>query len=243
MGEVIGHVWLNSQDGLVGKWRLPSDRPASVGRAPGNALVIPHSWVPRNLCRFIPSPMGWLVQLGPRARLRVVNEFVGDHVFDRYALIALQEGPSTLTFPELDELVQLGVVIQSLPLVDPSVEELAWGVPELRDSEEESADLSGTRYGARRLNLTETQRQRVAATFRHLLVGEAPPANLLAAAAASLDIGEPALTKTMMQVRDKVNEERWLKLRSLEQLGHYLCHLSRTITLEDLPRHLAPSWR
>ncbi|QZY29692.1 hypothetical protein [Nocardioides coralli] len=182
------------------------------------------------------------MQLGSRARVRVVNEFVGDHVFGCHALIALQEGKSTLTFPELDELIQLGVVIQSLPLVDPHTEELAWDVPELQDARD-PGEVSSTRYGAHRLNLTTTQRQRIAATFRWLLVGEPAPANLLSAAASALGIGQPALTKTVLAVRDRVNEERWLNLESLDQLGHYLCHLTRTITIDDLPADLAPRWR
>ena len=236
--SVIGHVWLNTQDGSAGKWRLPAEEPASVGRAPGHGLVIPSSWIPRNLCRFIPAPMGWLVQLGSRARMRVVNDYVGDHVFDRNSLIALQEGKSTLTFPELDELLQLGVVIQASPPRDPAEPPLSWDVPELQDRPDPTR-VDGTRYGINRLNFTTTQRQRLAATFRWLLVGEPQPVNVLAAAASSLGIGQSALTKTVMTVRDRVNDERWLDLATIEQLGHYLCHLTRTITVDDLPQDLS----
>jgi hypothetical protein len=234
LSDLVGHVWLKTHDEKRGPWQLPWEEPVSVGRDPRSGLILPHSWIPRALCRFVPTPLGWLVQLGPRARARVVNDYVGDHVFDRHAVVALQEGASTITFPELDELVQLGVRI--LPGASPSHEPDVH-VPELpvlrdrRDGEE----VSGTRYAAGRVNLTRLQRERAAVTFLWLLRGDPKPENILALGAHRLGISQAALTQTLLGVRDRVNEERWLNLGSMEQLGHYLCHLSRNLNLEDLP--------
>lgn len=226
-------LWLRLADEQSGPWSLPPDEAVSVGRAPSSGLRLPRSWVPRGLCRLVPTGLGWLVQVGPRARARVQNDFVGDHVFDRLALVALQPGKSVITFPELDDLCQLGIRI-----VEPALENEANGLApalELRDRPDKDERARGTIYAVRRVAMTRTQRQRAAVTFRHLLCGEPAPKNLTQTAAAALGISEQALKNSLGDLRDKVNEERWLNLSTYEQLGHYLCHLSRNLQCSDLP--------
>ena len=111
MDDLQGRVTLKYRDTVRGPWQIPRWEVLSVGRTHGYGLHLPNSWVPSKLCRFLPWEQGWVVQVGPRPRMRVQDPYVGDHTFDRAALVALQEGECLLSFPELDDFVQLGVVI------------------------------------------------------------------------------------------------------------------------------------
>ena len=231
-------LWLQLADEKAsGPWSLPQDEPVSVGRAPVSGLHLPRSWVPRGLCRFVPTHLGWLLQLGPRARARVQNDFVGDHVFDRLALVALQPGKTRITFPELDDRCQLGIHVFE---PDPAGYGMSDSTapPELRDRPDRDDTAQGTLHAVGRVAMTRTQRQRAAATFRHLMLGEPAPTNLTKAASTALGISEQALKNSLGDVRDKVNEERWVNLVTYEQLGHYLCHLTRNLQRADLPDKL-----
>lgn len=220
-----GRVSLKVKDTVKGTWALPRWDNVSVGRLPSAGLHIPNSWVPTRLCRFIPYERGWLLQLG-RARGRVENKYVGDHVFAARSIVALQAGRTRVTFPELDDLCQLGVVIG---------EGQAAGLPEVLDSPDEEGEEFRTRYAARRLTLPDSQRQVIAVTFLHLLARQPTPSNLALAAAKRLGKSEQAVKNAIVSVRDKVNGERWLHLKTTDQLGHYLVQLSGEITLDDLP--------
>ena len=229
MNELEARVTLKFKDGTQGPWQLPRWEMLSVGRTHGYGLHLPNSWVPSKLCRFLPWDQGWVVQVGPRARMRVQDEYVGDHVFERRAMVALQEGKMLLSFPELDDYCQLGLVIG-----------LGTGVslPVLHDSEVLERP-SGTRYAGAAVALTPAQRTIVATTFAYLLKGEPKPVNITATAATECGKSEQVIKNNLGKVREKVNRERWgPKLKSYEDLGHYLIHLTRTISWADLPGHL-----
>lgn len=83
--QLEARVQVRLADGKLPWQALPRWGTVSVGRTPGYGLFLPNSWVPRRLCRFLPSQHGWLVQVGPRARMRVQ----GDHLFNRRAMVAL----------------------------------------------------------------------------------------------------------------------------------------------------------
>lgn len=226
---VEGRISLKVGDVQRGPWALPDWEPVSVGRRAGSGLAIGEEWVPRGLCRFLPHPLGWLLQVGPRARVRVASPFVGDHVFDRHALVALQEGTALLTFPELDDLLQIAVIIG---------EGVAEGLEVLRDAPEPGSDEVGTAYASGRVTMTEGQRRTMATVFAYLIKGEPKPDNVAAHAARRLGRKEQSVKNVITDVRDKVNEERWLNLRTTDQLGHYLVHLSRNLMPSDLPAEL-----
>ena len=230
MEELEARVTLKFKDGTQGPWRLPRWEPLSVGRTLGYGLHLPNSWVPSKLCRFLPWDQGWVVQVGPRARMRVQDEYVGDHVFERRAMVALQEGEMLVSFPELDDYCQLGLVIG-----------LGAGLslPVLHDGDIVERRGGGTRYAGAAVAMTPVQRMIIATTFAYLLKGEPKPANIVATAAPLCEKSEQIVKKNLGKVRDKVNAERWgPKLKSYEDLGQYLIHLTRTISWEDLPEHL-----
>jgi hypothetical protein len=228
--ELEARVTLKFKDGTQGPWHLPRWEMLSVGRTHGYGLHLPNSWVPSKLCRFLPWDQGWVVQVGPRARMRVQDEYVGDHVFERRAMVAIQEGEMLLSFPELDDYCQLGLVI-GLGAGD--------SLPMLHDSDILERPGGGTRYAGAAVAITPAQRTIVATTFAYLLKGEPKPVNITATAATECGKSEQVIKNNLGKVRDKVNRERWgPKLKSYEDLGHYLIHLTRTISWEDLPEHL-----
>jgi hypothetical protein len=163
--------------------------------------------------------------------MRVEDRYIGDHVFERRSMVALQEGRTRLSFPELDDFCELVVVIGPGAAQD---------FPEPRESVVEDQPRIGTEYAARRVVLTVKQRQIVATTFAHLINGDPKPGNLAAAAAAKLPgTSEQAVKNALGKVRDKVNLERWgPAIESYDSLGHYLVQLTRNVTWEDLPEHL-----
>lgn len=145
-------------------------------------------------------------------------------------MVALQEGKTLLSFPELDDYCQLGVVIAPVA---------GGALPTLHDEGIEERERVGTAYAAANVVMTPLQRSIVAITFAYLIKGEPKPANLTETAAARSRRSEQAVKNALGKVRDKVNLERWgPKLETYEQLGHYLVHLTRTISWADLPEHL-----
>lgn len=229
--ELQARVTLKLADGKRGPFGVPRWDVMSVGRTQGYALHIPNRWVPNKLCRFLPYDLGWVVQVGPRARMRVDDGGqVGSHVFDRGAVVALQQGRALLSFPELDDHCALGVVIGA---------DAAAGLEELHDTFIDEHPRSPTAYAARAVVMTPKQRQVVATTFAYLLLGTKKPVNITASAAAALGQNEQAIKSALGKVRAKVNAERWgPDLESYEQLGHYLIHLTRNVTWDDLPEDL-----
>lgn len=230
MEELEARVTLKLKDGTRGPWQLPRWDTVSVGRTLGYGLHLPNSWVPSKLCRFLTWEQGWIMQVGPRARMRVQDEYVGDHTFERRAMVALQEGEMLLSFPDLDDYCQLGVVI------GPGAGRLH---PTLHDDNLLERERIGTAYAADRVVVTPLQRETLAITFAYLLKGGPKPVNLTEAASAQIGKAESAVRATLVSVRKKINGERWgPKITTWEQLGHYLIHLTRTINWEDLPEHL-----
>lgn len=220
-----GRVTLKVADATPATWALNRWQDVSVGREPSAGLHVGRSWVPSRLCRFVPYDRGWLVQLG-RARGRVRNPYVGDHVFGARSVIALQAGSTLLDFPELDDVCKLGIVIGA---------GVGAGLTILEDKPSEDERAQGTAYAAGRIELPDSQRQVLAVAYLHLLLDRPPPANVSKTAADRLGRTEQAVTNAITKVRRKVNRERWLDLRDAEQLGQYLVHLSRNLTLQDLP--------
>lgn len=229
MDELRAHLLLTVADQKVGPFQLPRWERVSMGRTAGYGLHVPRSWVPSKLCRFIPWDEGWMVQVGPRTRMRVQDMYVGDHVFDRRSMVVLQPGNAVLSFPELDDWCQARVRIEVTDKV----------APEVHDERVEDEPALRTRYAAGGLDVTETQREAVAATFAYLVTGTDKPTNLVKAAAEVLGRSPQGVTNSLNQVRSAINKERWgPKLESFEQLGHYLVHLTRSLTWEDLPDQL-----
>ena len=221
-----GRVILKVDTDIRGTWALPGWEKVSVGRIANEGLHIPHSWVPSRLCRFIPYEMGWLVQAG-RARLRVQNKHLGDHVFEARTIVALQPGRSTVTFPELDYLCQLGVVIGAGE---------AEGLPNVQDGPDLSVGSeTRTIFAADRVTMTATQREVMAVVFQHLFTDRERPVNLAHNAAQRLGKSEQSVKNSITAVIKKVNSERWLNLSTTDQLGHYLVRLSRNVGWGDLP--------
>lgn len=207
-----------------------SQRVVSVGRTAGYGLHIPNSWVPRRLCRFLPFERGWVVQIGPRARMRVEDAYVGSHVFNPRAMVALQAGDTRLTFPELDDHCWLGVKI------GPG---MSSGLPLIGDTVVEDEPITGTAYGAQSLVMTPKQRTVVATVFEYLIKGEPKPGNLTTAAAQKLGMSNQAVKNVLGTVRDKINLERWgPAITDYEAIGHYLVVQCRNVNWNDLPEAL-----
>jgi hypothetical protein len=221
-----GRVSLKVADAKPQTWALNKWDAVSVGRDPSSGLHIARSWVPSRLCRFVPFDRGWVVQLG-RARGRVRNRYVGDHVFGARSVVALQAGRTLLDFPELDDVCQLGIVIGAGEAA--GLEIIADSRPRDEVAEQRTA------YAAGRIDLPESHRQLLAVAYLHLLLDQPAPKNLSLTAGQRLGKGEQAVTNVITKTRKKVNLERWLDLRNADQLGHYLVHLSRNLTLQDLP--------
>lgn len=220
-----GRVGLFVSDAVRGTWALPKHEMVGVGRLPGLGIHVPDSWVPSRLCRFIPYEMGWLVQLG-RAQAEVKNKHLGKIAFPRRSIVALQAGRTLISFPELDDNVRLPVIIGAGE---------ADGHPVAEDRSETDRVAQWTSYGAARAQLTDHQRTVAAVAFEHLIKRTSAPENIAAAAAAKLGSNEGAVKKVLTEVRRKVNDERWLNLRTTEHLGTYLVLLSRNLTWSDLP--------
>lgn len=221
-----GRVHIRVGDSDRGTWALPAWENVAAGRLPGAGLHLPHSWIPTRLCRFMPYELGWLVQLG-RARARVDNKYLGGAVFAPRTVVALQPGRSLVSFPELDDAVMIAVTIGAGQ---------AEGLTVARDQDHEIDQERRTSYAVGRVELSESDRRVLAVAFEHLMSSKPPPANVAAAAAGKLaDKSEQAVKNVFVRVMKKVNRERWLDLRTTEQLGHYLVDLSRNLTSDDLP--------
>ena len=215
------------EDSKRGPWALPSWEDLWVGRAAGSGLYFGEEWIPRQLCRFVPVELGWLVHNGPRTRMRVQNRYVEDTCFEPHALVALQGGNSLLSWPELDDTCQLGVVIG---------DGVAGDLKVLRNGREAGGSEARTAYAADRLEINPALREAMAVMFAHLISGERRPDNLAAAAGRRLGRSEQAMTNSARKLRERINEERWLNLETLDQLGHYLVVTTHTLTSENLPR-------
>lgn len=221
-----GRVGLKVGDTVRGTWALPAWENVAVGRLPGAGIHVPSSWVPSRLCRFIPYELGWLVQLG-RARGRVVNKYVGDITFPARTIVALQAGRTLVSFPELDDFLLLAVTIGAGQ---------ADGLEVAQDADVEEPGVPRTSYAAERVVLSDSDRRVLAVTFEHLLKRRPAPTNVAATAATKLpDKTEQAVKNVIVRVMKKINDERWLNLSKSEQLGHYVVHLSRNLTWDDLP--------
>lgn len=223
-----GRVSLKVGDTVRGTWALPKWENVSVGRLPGAGIHIPDSWVPSRLSRFIPYEMGWLVQLG-RARGRVSNKYLGDMTFRARTVVALQPGKTLIAFPELDDDCKLVVWIGA---------DQADGLAVAHDLTGADEEVVRTSYAAGRVELPDSHRRVLAVAYAHLLQRRPAPANVAAAAASKLGISEQAVKNVITKTKKRVNDERWLNLDTTDQLGHYLVHLSRNLTWEDLPSEL-----
>lgn len=229
--EVEGRLSLKVGDAKVtGPFALPAWSTLSMGRTEGYGLHLPNRWVPNKVCRFLPYELGWVVQVGPSPRMRVRGTGAGDHTFTRRSVVALQEGKTLLSFPEIDDRLDVVVVI------GPGV---ATGLPQVHDEIIEDSPRQRTEYAARRITLTPQQRKVVASTFAYLLKNEPKPMNLAQSSAERLGVSTQSVKNALEKVRVKVNLERWgPDLESWEQVGHYLVQLTRNITWEDLPEDL-----
>lgn len=223
-----GRVRVTVADAVTGTWALPQWENVSVGRLPSAGIHVPDPWVPQRLCRFLPYEQGWLVQLG-RARGRVSNKHLGDIVFNARAVVALQPGRAIVSFPELDDLCRLDVTIGATQGQD---------VPLAQDHAGQDGPGTGTQYAVAELQLAPSHRVVLAVAFEHLLTGGRAPVNIAAAAATKLGKSEQAVQNVFTSTKKKVNLERWLNLHTTAQLGHYLVHLTRTLSVQDLPADL-----
>ncbi len=147
--------------------------------------------------------------------------------------MALPSGVTDLRWPSVNDhvLVKLNVggrVSTSMVHLLPEVDD----VDELRDAR------VGTEWALGRLRgrdlLEPQQRHAMAQLFRHLLEGTPRPRNIVKPAAENLGVSVDALKHQAARVRDRVNRDRFQKLRTLDHLGEYLVERARAVTAADL---------
>lgn len=226
MADLHCRITLRIADTTRGPWGLPSVDEVWAGRGAGSGLWIPEEWVPRALCRLLPTAHGWLLQNGSRARVRVQNPYVGDTHFAPKALVALQEGKTLASWPDLDDICQLGAEIG---------EGVAEGLERLENGRPPRDVDARTDYAVHSLSVTPEHRVMLAVLFAHLIRGGPKPANLAQAAGKRLGRSEQAIKNQANDLRHRLNEQRWLNLRDTDQMGHYLVVTTRTISWADLP--------
>lgn len=203
-----------------------------VGRAAINGLALSEEWAPRVLATLVPTERCWLVVNGASARMKVRNDWTEcDMPTD--SIVALPGGVTDLRWPSVNDhlLVKLNVGGQ----VDSSMALLR---PEFDDIEGMRGALVGTAWalGERqgRDLLEPQQRHAMAHLFRHLLDGTPRPANIVKPAAADLGVSADALKKQATRVRNRVNRDRFQKLRTLDELGEYLVERAQAVSSADL---------
>lgn len=202
-----------------------------LGRSAVNGLVLNEEWAPRVLAVLVPTPRCWLVVNGPSARMQGKSAW-GPIDAPPDAIVAISGGVTDLRWTAaLDHMrvkLNVGAPVDSLPMLRPEAED----VQRLR------AARIGTLWRPERREVAELlapqQRHTMAHLFRHLLDEKPRPKNITKPAAEALGIPVDTLKKRAAAVRDRVNRERFQKLRTLDELGEYLVERANLVTLDDL---------
>jgi len=225
---------------VLGTWRLPGE-PVTVGRARGAAAHLPSEQVPRVLATMVPyssTPsvlghakgpwQGWLMINGERTRARAENRLAIVEA-EPSGVVALQDGTTTVIWPELDEAVTLTIVVGT-GRSDPAL-------PVARDRAPDDRAVAppATRVALQRSDVRPSLRHSMAVLFRHLLEGTQKPVNVYRTAAHEMGTTEAALKRSAERLMGRINEHRFGgRIDTLDQLGHYLVTTSALITTDDL---------
>lgn len=203
-----------------------------IGRAAINGMVLSEEWAPRVLATLVPTERCWLVVNGPSARMEVRNNWI-ECVMPTDSILALPSDVTDLRWPSLSDHLLVKLTIGGL--VDSS---MALLLPELDDADDLREGFVGTAWalGERKGPdlLEPQQRHAMAHLFRHLLEGTPRPKNIVRPAADYLGVTVDALKKQATRVRNRVNNDRFQKLRTLDELGEYLVERAQVVTSADL---------
>lgn len=149
------------------------------------------------------------------------------------SIVALPGGVTDLRWPTVNDHLHVklnvgGQVDSSMALLRPEVDD----VEDLRGALVGTAWALGERQG--RELLEPQQRHAMAHLFRHLLEGTPRPANIVRPAAEDLGVSVDALKKQATRVRNRVNRDRFQKLRTLDELGEYLVERAQAVSSANL---------
>ena len=221
-------------DQKLGPYAVEASGEVMLGRAAVQGLHLPEDWAPRVLATLVPTEHCWLVINGGSARCRVSNEWL-DCDLPAQAVFAIPDGETRVRWPSAHD--HLVVKLNVGGPVDPGMPRLH---PELDDVDERLGRMERTEWFPERGSrvpehfLQPRQRRAMAHVFRHLLEETPRPSNLYKRAASELGVSEDALRKQTRRVRERVNRERFQKLRALDDLGEYLVQKARLVTAADL---------
>jgi len=225
---------------VLGTWRLPGE-PVTVGRARGAAARLPNERVPRILATVVPysstpsvmgpgkAPrQGWLLVNGERTRAKAANARAFVEA-EPSGVVALQDGTTTVVWPELDESVTLTFLVGS-GRSDPAL-------PVARDRPPDAgaSPIPATFVPLQRGDVRPSLRHTMAVLFRHLLVGTPRPVNVYRTAADEVGITEAAMKRSADRLMGRINAHRvGGPIDTLDHLGHYLVTTAALITTDDL---------
>lgn len=225
---------------IIGTWRLPGE-PVTVGRARGAAARLANERVPRILATVVPysstpnvlgpgkAPrQGWLLVNGERTRARAENRLASVDA-EPSGVVALQDGTTTVVWPELDEDVTVTF------LVGRGRSDPALPVARDRRTDAEASPIPATFVPLKRGDVRPSLRHTMAVLFRHLLVGTPRPVNVYRAAADEMGITEAAMKRSADRLMGRINAYRLGgHIDTLDHLGHYLVTTAALITTDDL---------
>ena len=226
---------------VVGIWRLPREQ-VTIGRASGAGVHLPSERAPRILARIVPysaTPnllvqaegprQGWLLINGERTRARAANRRATVEA-EPSGVVALQEGTTRITWPELDEAVTLTIVVGARA-ADPALP-----VARDRTPDEGGFEMLGTVMALERNDVQPGLRHTMAVLFRHLLKKTPKPVNVYKTAAQELGTTQAAVKRSAERLMGRINQHRFggATIDTFDQLGHYLVTTAALITTDDL---------
>ena len=212
---------------------LPTDEPVTFGRAEGSGLLADHPAASRTLARFVPVADGWILENGKRTRLLATSIFALDARFGPGARVLLQPADWKLTW-DLDVRCEMKVSIRPDSVYGERLrvarDSVGRGPAKAASWLEARTDVA-----AENVDLTPLQRRRLGALFAYLIEGEPKPANLLAAAAERTGDTVVQITGSWVKVLEKINRQRVVELRGLEDLGYHLVEVAGVLGPDDVP--------
>lgn len=211
--------------------RLPRKSPVSLGSRERHGLLLLSEWVPKDVATFTPIDEGWVVENGPRSRMRMESEWVetGSVTLLPHGLAVVQRGETRLTWNGLDKPLSLSVSVRTRRLDDARI-------PFVVDSTIDGQPVpeTGSYLGLQDTPMSAALRYQMAVLFRHLIEGEAPPLHLLKKRSEQLGISEADLDGVAQRYRRRLNALRGVNLDSIEELGEYLVRTTGELTHADL---------
>jgi hypothetical protein len=238
--ERHGLMRLDVRGRVLGTWRLPGE-PITVGRARGAAARLANERVPRILATVVPysstpsvlgsgkaPSQGWLLVNGERTRATAENRLASVDA-EPSGVVALQDGTTTVSWPELDQDVTLTFLVGS-GRPDPAL-------PLARDRppDAEASPIPTTFVPLKRSDVRPSLRHTMAVLFRYLLEGRPRPVNVYRTAAEQVGITEAAMKRSADRLMGRINAHRVCNpIDTLDHLGHYLVTTAALITTDDL---------